>query len=139
VDSRMSRSDLLKEALKKRILVTDGAMGTAIQSYRLTADDFGGDEFEGCNEYLNLVNPGIIREIHESHLKVGADILKTNTFGSTALVLSEYGLHEQAYAITRAGAEIARALADAYSTPEQPRFVAGSMGPTTKAIAVAGV
>ncbi len=134
----MSRSNLLKEAFKKRILVTDGAMGTAIQSYGLTADDFGGDEFEGCNEYLNLVNPGIIREIHESHLKVGADILKTNTFGSTALVLSEYQLHEQAYAITRAGAQIARELADAYSTPEQPRFVAGSMGPTTKAISVTG-
>src|SRR5690625_148601 len=122
----MSRSNTLQQAFKNRILVMDGAMGTAIQSYDLTAEDFGGEDFDGCNEYLNLVKPSVIREIHESHLKVGADILKTNTFGSTAIVLSDYPpLQDQAYRITFEGARLARELADTYSTPEQPRYVAG--------------
>lgn len=135
----MTRSDQLKALLKKRILVLDGAMGTALQQKGLVADDFGGEAFEGCNEALNLTRPDVVEEIHKSYLEAGADIIETNTFGSTSLVLAEYPpLHERAYEITRAGAEIARRVADAYSTPDRPRFVAGSMGPTTKAISVTG-
>ena len=105
----------------------------------MDAGDFGGEAFEGCNEILNLTRPDLVREIHRGYLEAGADIIETNTFGSTSLVLAEYPpLHERAYEITRVGAEIARREADAYSTPEKPRFVAGSMGPTTKAISVTG-
>jgi len=129
----------LEHALQSRILCLDGAMGTAIQARALTADDFGGEAFEGCNEHLNLTRPDVIEGIHRGHLEAGADIVETNTFGSTGLVLAEYPpLHEQAHAITLAAARIARRAADAFSTPERPRFVAGSMGPTTKAISVTG-
>lgn len=129
----------LKQLIEQRIVVLDGAMGTAIQELGLDADDFGGEAFEGCNEYLNITRPNVIRGIHEAYLKAGADVIETNTFGSTPLVLAEYPpLHEQAYDISKAGARLAREAADAYSTPERPRFVAGSMGPTTKAISVTG-
>lgn len=133
------RIHTLKKLLRERILVIDGAMGTALQAYDLSADDFGGEEFYGCNEHLNLTRPDVVEEILRTYLEAGADIIETNTFGSTALVLSEYPpLHEKAYEITRKGAELARSLADAYATKEQPRFVAGAMGPTTKAISVTG-
>lgn len=133
-----NRSQLLINVAKERILVLDGAMGTAIQAYDLTADDFGGHEYEGCNENLVLTRPDVIREIHEAHLKAGADILETNTFGGTPLVLEEYKLASQADALNQAACRIAREAADKYSTPEKPRFVAGSIGPTTKAISVTG-
>jgi len=137
--SRAERQQRLRELLNERILVIDGAMGTQIQDRALTATDFGGEEFEGCNEYLNLTRPDVIRAIHEDYLKAGADIVETNSFGSTALVLAEYPpLDKQAYAITRRAAELARSAADALSTSEWPRFVAGAMGPTTKAISVTG-
>ncbi|MGH7163066.1 MAG: homocysteine S-methyltransferase family protein, partial [Planctomycetota bacterium] len=114
-------------------------MGTAIQARRLTADDFGGEAFEGCNEHLVLTRPDAIASIHQSYLDAGADILETDTFGSTELVLGEYPpLQERAFEITKAAAQLARRLADAASTPGKPRFVAGSMGPTTKAISVTG-
>ena len=135
----MERSQRLKELLKEKILVLDGAMGTALQSAGLSAQDFGGEAFEGCNEVLNLTRPDVVEAIHRGYLEAGADIIETNTFGSTALVLAEYPpLNEKAYEITRRGAEIARRMADQYSTPEKPRFVAGAMGPTTKAISVTG-
>jgi len=133
----------LIHALQNRILVLDGAMGTAIQKKDLTAEDFGGSQLEGCNEYLVITRPDIIREIHEEYLRAGCDIIETNTFGGTPVVLNEYedengGLGARAHEINFAAAQIARKIADQYSTPEKPRFVAGSIGPTTKAISVTG-
>jgi len=114
-------------------------MGTAIQARNLTAKDFGGEAFEGCNEHLVLTRPDVIESIHRGHLEAGADIVETNTFGSTSLVLAEYApLQEKAHLITKTAAEIARSAADALSTKDKPRFVAGSMGPTTKVISVTG-
>jgi 5-methyltetrahydrofolate--homocysteine methyltransferase len=130
---------LLEAALAERVLCLDGAMGTALQARDLTAKDFGGDAFEGCNENLNLTRPDVIESIHEAYLDAGADIVETNTFGSTSLVLAEYPpLDQKAYEITRRAAELAKKVALAKSTADRPRFVAGSMGPTTKAISVTG-
>jgi 5-methyltetrahydrofolate--homocysteine methyltransferase len=128
----------LRELLAQRILVIDGAMGTQLQARNLTAADFGGAAYEGCNEYLNLTRPDVVREIHAAYLAAGADIVETNTFGGTPLVLAEYQLQEKAREINRAGARLAREAADASSTPDRPRFVAGSMGPTTKTLSVTG-
>ncbi|MAF38028.1 MAG: methionine synthase [Chloroflexi bacterium] len=133
-----SRIDELKSALAQRLLVIDGAMGTAIQNKYLEPDDFGGLEYEGCNEYLTVTQPDVIEEIHRSYLDAGADIIETNTFGSTQVVLAEYGLTYEARRLNREAAVIARRAADAASTPDKPRFVAGSMGPTTKTISVTG-
>ncbi|MBV9463790.1 MAG: homocysteine S-methyltransferase family protein, partial [Verrucomicrobiae bacterium] len=113
-------------------------MGTALQARDLTADDFGGPQYEGCNENLVLTRPDVITSIHRAYLEAGADILETDTFGSTALVLAEYALDRKAHEITKRAAELARAAADAVATSSRPRFVAGSMGPTTKAISVTG-
>src|SRR3954468_20878133 len=128
----------IEQALNKRILVLDGAMGTAIQDKNLSAEDFGGADLEGCNEYLVITRPEIIQGIHEQYLAAGCDIVETNTFGATPLVLDEYGLGARAHEINREAARLARQAADRYSTPAQPRFVAGSIGPTTKAISVTG-
>jgi 5-methyltetrahydrofolate--homocysteine methyltransferase len=135
---RKDRIAALEDALSRRVLVIDGAMGTAIQDRHLSAQDFGGPQYEGCNENLILTRPDVIRSIHEGYLKAGADIVETGTFGATPLVLAEYALAREAHAINVAGARLARDLADRYSTPAKPRFVAGSMGPTTKAISVTG-
>jgi 5-methyltetrahydrofolate--homocysteine methyltransferase len=116
----------------------DGAMGTAIQSRGLGPEDFGGAQYEGCNEYLNITRPDVIADIHQGYLDAGADILETNTFGATSVVLAEYDLEGEARKINREAAQLARHLADAVSTPNRPRFVAGSMGPTTKTISVTG-
>ena len=113
-------------------------MGTAIQELDPSPDDFGGVEYEGCNEHLNLTRPELIEGIHQRYLDAGADILETNTFGATSVVLAEYGLEAEARRINQDAARLARYLADAASTPEKPRFVAGSMGPTTKSISVTG-
>ena len=113
-------------------------MGTAIQALDLGPDDFGGPELEGCNENLVLTRPDAITRIHQSYLDAGADILETNTFGATSVVLAEYNLSHEARRINREGAQLARKAADAASTEEKPRFVAGSMGPTTKSISVTG-
>ena len=136
--STNSRIDELKSALAQRLLVMDGAMGTAIQDRDLGPDDFGGPEYEGCNEYLTLTRPDVIEEIHRSYLEAGADIIETNTFGATPVVLAEYGLAHEAQRLNRESATLARRAADAASTPDKPRFVAGSMGPTTKTISVTG-
>ena len=101
-------------------------------------EDFGGAEYEGCNEYLALTKPEAISDIHQRFLDAGADILETNTFGATSIVLAEYELAHEARRINQAAASIAREVCDAASTPEKPRFVAGSMGPTTKSISVTG-
>ncbi|MBI3597242.1 MAG: homocysteine S-methyltransferase family protein, partial [Nitrospirae bacterium] len=85
----------IKKILSERILVIDGAMGTQIQARNLTAKDFGGPQLEGCNEYLNLTRPDVIQSIHEAYLAAGADIVETNTFGGTSIVLAEYGLQDK--------------------------------------------
>ena len=128
----------IHDMLRERILVLDGAMGTVLQSKDLTAKDFGGADYEGCNEYLNITRPDVVHDIHAAYLEAGADIILTNTFGGTHIVLAEYGLHDQVHAINAAAARIARAAAAAYSTPDKPRFVAGSLGPQTKTISVTG-
>jgi 5-methyltetrahydrofolate--homocysteine methyltransferase len=133
-----SRSRQLIEALESRILVMDGATGTAIQNKNLTASDFGGEDLEGCNENLTFTRPDVVEEIHDSYLAAGCDIIETNTFGATPLVLAEYGIGSQAYELNKRAAEIARKAADRFSSLGQPRFVAGAMGPTTKAISVTG-
>ena len=136
--SQDDRSKLLDQLLDERIVILDGAMGTAIQDYELTAADFGGVEFEGCNEQLVLTRPDVIRNIHARNFEAGADIIETNTFGSTAVVLAEYGLEGRADEINHAAARLACEIAAESSTSTRPRFVAGSLGPTTKAITVTG-
>ncbi len=133
-----NRVTQLKALLQQRILVLDGAMGTAIQAQNLGPADFGGPELDGCNEHLNLTRPEIIRAIHRSYFDAGADLVETNTFGATSVVLAEYDLASEARRINRAAAELARQAAAACSTPQRPRFVAGSIGPTTKTISVTG-
>jgi 5-methyltetrahydrofolate--homocysteine methyltransferase len=128
----------LREQLYRKILILDGAMGTMLQQASLTADDFGGEAYEGCNELLNLTRPDVIRSIHEKYLEAGADIVETNTFGATSIVLAEYDVAEKDLEINIAAARLAREAADAYSTPEWPRYVAGSMGPTTKTLSLTG-
>ena len=111
-----SRIDALKSLLKERILVVDGAMGTSIQDRNLGPDDFGGPEYEGCNEYLVLTRPEVIAGIHQEFLDAGADILETNTFGATPVVLAEYNLAHMARQINREAAQLARGLAEVAST-----------------------
>jgi 5-methyltetrahydrofolate--homocysteine methyltransferase len=119
-------------APERPVLVFDGATGTSLQQMDLSADDFGGPALEGCNEYLVFTRPDAVQAVHRQFLEVGADVIETDTFGATSLVLAEYDIADQAYAINKRAAELAREMADAWSTPQKPRFVAGSMGPTTK-------
>ncbi len=128
----------IEQELQNRILVIDGAMGTMLQDAGPKAEDFGGSQYEGCNEQLSMTRPDLILSIHRAYLEAGADIIESNTFQSSDIVLEEYGLQDRAFEITLASARLARQAADAASTPERPRFVAGSMGPTTKAISVTG-
>ncbi|HSL81573.1 MAG TPA: methionine synthase [Thermoanaerobaculia bacterium] len=132
------RREALLAALAERILVLDGATGTAMQGRDLTAADFGGPELEGCNENLCATRPDVVADIHRGYLAAGADVVETNTFGATPLVLAEYGLAQRAFELNRLAAEIAREACASFSTPERPRFVCGSLGPTTKAISVTG-
>ncbi len=115
-----------------RIVFFDGAMGSNLQLLDLSADDFGGETLEGCNEALVLHSPASVAKIHDSFLAVGCDVIETNTFGAFSVVLSEYGLQDQTYEINKKAAELARDVAKDYSTKEKPRFVAGSLGPGTK-------
>jgi len=117
-----------REAIAKRVLVFDGAMGTQIQRHQLTASEYGGKE--GANDLLVLTRPDVVEEIHARYLAVGCDIVETNTFGSSRLKLDEYGLGHRTYEVNFRAAIIARRAADRYTTPDRPRFVAGSMGPT---------
>ena len=128
----------LRELLGQRILVLDGAMGTMLQQANLSAEDFGGAALEGCNENLVRTRPDVVLDIHRKYFEAGADIVETNSFGGAPIVLAEYGLAADAPELNRLAAQLARQAADAASTPGKPRFVAGSMGPTTKAITVTG-
>jgi 5-methyltetrahydrofolate--homocysteine methyltransferase len=114
------------------VLVFDGATGTSLQQMDLSAEDFGGVALEGCNENLVFTRPDAVQAVHRQFLEVGCDVIETDTFGAASIVLAEYELEDQAFAINRRAAELAREVADAFSTSEKPRFVAGSMGPTTK-------
>lgn len=125
--------------MSSRILILDGAMGTMIQGYHLTEDDFRGDRFrdipgqmKGNNDMLNLSCPDVIRDIHRRYLKAGADIIETNTFSSQRISEVDYHLEDYSREMAYEGARLARQVADEYSTPEWPRFVAGSVGPTNK-------
>src|SRR6184192_396143 len=128
----------LRELLSQRILVLDGAMCTMLQQRDLSAADFGGPALEGCNENLVRTRPDVILDIHREYLEAGADIIETNSFGGTPIVLAEYGIESDAHLLNKRSAELARKAADEFSTSGKPRFVAGSMGPTTKAITVTG-
>ncbi|AZS14983.1 methionine synthase [Paenibacillus lutimineralis] len=128
----------LESRMKERILILDGAMGTMIQQKNLSPADFGGEDLDGCNEMLVLTRPDVIQNIHEQYLEAGADLIETNTFGATSIVLAEYGLQDQTREINLAAARLAIAAADKYSTPEHPRYVVGALGPTTKTLSVTG-
>ena len=129
----------LREVIKDRIIILDGAMGTMIQQYGLEEDDFRGYRYrnaegmmKGNNDMLNLTRPDVIEDIHTKYLMAGADIITTNTFSSQRISQADYGLETSAREMALEGARIARKAADRYSTEEKPRFVAGSVGPTNK-------
>ncbi|MFS0576069.1 methionine synthase [Sporosarcina sp. 179-K 3D1 HS] len=128
----------IEQQLQKRILIIDGAMGTMLQAADLTPEDFGGEEYDGCNEFLNITRPDVLDRIHREYLEAGADIICTNTFGGTPIVLDDYDLGDRAHEINFEAAQIAKKCAEDFSTPEWPRFVAGAMGPTTKTLSVTG-
>ena len=143
MDSPETRLERLYAAAKDHVLVLDGAMGTMIQSLKLEEADFRGDRFQdseidlkGDNDLLNITRPDAIRAIHEEYLEAGADILKTNTFNATSIAQADYAMEAAVPDINREGARIARAAADAYSTPEKPRFVAGAIGPTNRTASI---
>ena len=120
------------ELLAQKIVVFDGATGTHIQGQNLGADDFGGEQFNGCNEYLVVTKPSAVEKVHSDYLEAGADVVETDSFGSTSIVLAEYGIADKAYDLNFRAAQIARRVASDFSAGGRPRFVAGSMGPTTK-------
>ena len=120
----------LRKALATRVVIADGAMGTMLQAADPSLEDFQGHE--GCNEVLNVSRPDIVRSVHDQYLTVGVDAIETNTFGANWANLAEYGIEDRIYELAYAGGVIARQAADAYSTPEKPRFVLGSLGPGTK-------
>src|SRR5581483_5336910 len=128
----------LLSLMRERIVLFDGAMGTSVQARQPQVEDFGGPQYDGCNEHITLTRPHIISEIHEGFLKAGVDIIETDTFGGTRIVLAEFGLQDKALEINQAAARLAKDVARRYSTATKPRFVCGSMGPTTKTISVTG-
>ncbi|KZB88119.1 methionine synthase [Amycolatopsis regifaucium] len=123
-------SSPLLDALRTRVLVADGAMGTALQAHDLGLDDFAG--LEGCNEILNVTRPDVVRSVHRGYLEAGADLVETNTFGANYANLAEYGIPDRIFELSEVGARLAREVADEYATPERPRYVLGSVGPGTK-------
>lgn len=134
------RADI-REILQQRIMIIDGAMGTMIQRYKLEEKDFRGDRLKdhphplkGNNDLLSVTRPDVIKEIHREYLRAGADIIETNTFGSTTIAQADYHLEHMVYEINFQSAKIAREVADEFTAkePNKPRFVAGAMGPTTK-------
>ena len=138
-----TRAQQLPEILKQRIVILDGAMGTMIQRYKLTEADYRGERFanhhvdvKGNNELLLLSRPDVIREIHEQYLAAGADLIETNTFGATSVAQEDYDMAELAYEMNVVAAKIAREACDQYSTPDQPRFVAGAFGPTPRTASI---
>ncbi len=117
---------------EKPLIIFDGGTGTSFQNLNLTADDFGGKELEGCNENLVLSSPRVVEKVHNSFLEAGCHVIETNTFGASSIVLDEYSIANKAYEINKNAAIIAKKAAAKYSTIDKPRFVAGSIGPTTK-------
>ncbi len=138
METTAQRIAVLRDLIARRIVLLDGATGTSIQGLNLHAGYFGGPHLDGCNENLVSTVPDRIRELHRGFLEAGADVIETNSFGSTSIVLAEYGLADRARELNRLAARIAREEADAAATPAKPRFVAGSMGPTTRSISVTG-
>jgi len=138
-----TRARELPAIIEKRIVILDGAMGTMIQRFKLTEAQFRGRRFQdfsgdvkGNNELLSLTRPDVIGDIHEGYLAAGADMVETNTFGATSIAQDDYGMADLAYEMNVASARIARAACDTFSTPEQPRFVVGALGPTPKTASI---
>src|SRR5688572_21473203 len=136
-----TRTELLRESVKKRILVLDGAMGTMLQQYYLSEADYRGTHFvdwqsdlKGNHDLLNLTRPDVVEEVHRAYFAAGADIVETNTFNANSISQSDYHTEHFVYDINLASAKIARAVADEFTNanPEKPRFVAGSIGPTNR-------
>jgi 5-methyltetrahydrofolate--homocysteine methyltransferase len=123
-------SSPLLDALSSRVVVADGAMGTALQAHDLSLDDFAG--LEGCNEILNVTRPDVVRGVHRGYLEAGSDAVETNTFGANLANLGEYGIAGRIFELAEVGARLAREVADEFATNERPRFVLGSVGPGTK-------
>lgn len=143
--SREQRLTQLNQALQQRILILDGAMGTMIQSYQLEEKDYRGEQFadhpqdvKGNNDLLSLTRPDVIRAIHSAYFEAGADIVETNTFNSTSIALADYQMEFLVYDLNKAGAELARAVADEFTarTPDRPRYVAGVLGPTSRTASI---
>ncbi|HIQ47471.1 MAG TPA: methionine synthase [Sulfurovum sp.] len=131
----MSISETIRSLIKERILVIDGATGTQIQNLDIPSEawlDEKGVDQEGCNELLNDTAPELMRKVHYAYAKAGADIIKTNTFGTMPWVLDEYQMGERCYELSKKGAALVKSVCEEFSTPEQPRFVLGSIGPGTK-------
>jgi 5-methyltetrahydrofolate--homocysteine methyltransferase len=138
-EERQARLEEFRALLKQRIVLLDCAMGTMIQSYDLSEEDFRGEgfadhptELKGNNDLLSITQPQTIRAIHEAAMEAGADIIETNTFSSTSIAQRDYGTEDLAYEINYEAARIAREAADGFATPERPRFVAGALGPTNR-------
>ena len=122
------------DALDRGVLIFDGAMGTTLQSYNLSIEDYGGAALEGCNDALVLVKPQVVSQVHHAFLEAGADVIETNTFRSNRITLADYALQDRVVELNQKAASLARQAANDFSTPEKPRFVAGSMGPSGKLI-----
>ena len=121
------------DAVEKKVLVFDGAMGTSLQTQNLTAEHFGGEKYNGCNDFLVISFPEAVEKVHRSFMEVGVDVLETDTFRSNRLTLGEYGLGERTLEINIAAATLARRVADEFAAKTgQLRFVAGSIGPSGK-------
>ncbi len=138
-----TRAQALPGILAKRIAILDGAMGTMIQRFKLSEEQYRGVQFKdfhkdvkGNNELLSLTRPDVIRDIHEGYLAAGADLIETNTFGATTVAQADYDMADLAYEMNVASARIAREACDKYSTPDKPRFVAGAVGPTPKTASI---
>lgn len=138
-----TRAQNLPEILRQRIVVLDGAMGTMVQRFKLSEEQYRGERFrdfprdvKGNNELLSLTQPDVIRQIHEGYLAAGADMIETNTFGATTVAQEDYGMADLAYEMNLESAKLARAACDKYSTPEKPRFVVGALGPTPKTASI---
>src|ERR687886_164103 len=144
-EEREARASEFRAVLKQRIMILDCAMGTMIQSYELSEEDYRGERFKdhpgdlkGNNDLLSITQPHIIRDIHEAVLEVGADIVETNTFNSTSISQADYGMENLVYELNYEAARLAREAADGYTekTPDKPRFVAGAIGPTNRTASI---
>ena len=138
-----TRAQALPEILQHRIAILDGAMGTMIQRFKLTEEQYRGARFKdfprdvkGNNELLSLTRPDVIRDIHEAYLAAGADLIETNTFGATTIAQADYDMADLAREMNLASARLARQACDKFSTPDHPRFVAGALGPTPKTASI---